>query len=442
MTVLQQQEKLLALTEDLIKRAKAKGVTAAEVNTHYAQGFDVQVRLANVERLAFHQDRGLAISVYFGNKKGTASTSDLTEAAITQVLEKACEIAKYTEEDVCNGLADATDMAWDYQDLDLYHPWDLDPQTAIEQLIDYEKIGLSIDKRLTNSEGAELSTSDHYEVYANSHGFVGHYAASSHSLSCCLLAEQGDEKQRSYDYTTSRVPQDLVGGEIIARSAAEKTLQKLGARGLKTMQTPVIFMADLARGLLNNFLSAASGRSIYMESSFLLHKLDHKIFPEFIALQEQPFILQGLASSPFDSDGVRPQPRYLVEQGIFRSYLLGNYSARKLNLPTTGNAGGAHNVIVSNSGMSFATMVKQMQQGLIVTELLGHGINLVTGDYSRGASGFWVEKGEIVYPVEGITIAGNLADMFLGIQAISDDIDRRGRIQVGSLLVDRMTVAG
>lgn len=386
MTVLQQQEKLLTITEDLMAQAKAKEVTAAEVNAHYAQGFDVQVRLGNVERLAFHQDRGLVISVYFGNKKGTASTSDLTQDAIMQVLEKACEIAKYTEEDDCNGLANAADMAWDYEDLDLYHSWHIEPQTAIEKLTAYEQAGMSVDKRLTNSEGAELSTSDHYEVYANSHGFVGHYASSSHSLSCCLLAQDGDQMQRSYDYTTSRVPQNLLDGEIIARSAADKTLKKLGARAIKTMQTPVIFTADLARGLLNNFLSAASGRSIYMESSFLLNKLNQSIFPSFLSMQELPFIRQGLASNPFDSDGVKPQPRFLVEQGIFLSYLLGTYSAKKLNLHTTGNAGGAHNIIVSHTQapMPFVDMVKQMHQGLIVTELLGHGINLVTGDYSRG----------------------------------------------------------
>jgi len=333
-------------------------------------------------------------------------------------------------------------LAWDYQDLDLYHPWDVEVPEVIAQMIDCEKKALASDKRLINSDGLSFHSGSALHIYGNSNDFIGHYATTSHSLSCSLVAESNGNKERDYDYTVNRVPEKLVAFNDIAKSAAEKTIRRLDARSLSPRQVPVIFVPQLARGIFSQFIAGVSGRNLYNESTFLLNKLNQKIMPDWLSIHEDPFILQGMASSPFDAEGVKPKPRNVVKQGVLQGYVLGSYSARRLNMQTTANAGGIHNLLVDNSGLSFDELVKQMYKGLIVTELLGHGVNLVNGNYSRGAAGFWVENGEIAYPVHEITIAGNLTDMLLGITAIANDVDKRGAIQTGSILIDHMTVAG
>lgn len=428
--------------EYAIKKAKAHGATHVEVAGHYAKATDIQIRMGQVENLEFHQDKSLGINVYFGQKKGSASTTDFDSAALDHVIEKACAIAKYTQDDIYNGLADKELLAWEYPDLDLYHPWDVDVAQMIEKLIECEQEGLALDKRLVNSDGVSFDSSSRVYIYGNSNDFIGHYKTSAHSFSCSLVAESNGDKQRDYDYTISRVAENLENFHDVAKSAAAKAIKRLDAKSLSPRQCPVIFIAPLARGIFSNFLSGISGRAQYNESSFLLNKLNQKIFPQWLNIREDAYIKQGLASSPFDAEGVKPQARDLIHQGVLQGYLLSSYSARRLNMQTTANAGGAHNILVDNSDISFDALVKQMHKGLIVTELLGHGVNLVNGNYSRGAAGFWVEDGAIVCPVHEITIAGNLTDMLLGISAIADDIDQRGAIKTGSILIDNMTVAG
>jgi PmbA protein len=442
MSILSQQSNLYDALDFLLKFAKNKGADAIEVDGFYGKNCDIQVRMGQVERLEFHQEKSISLTVFKGEKKASASTTDFNRSALEDIVNKACLLAEYTQADPYQGLADKGLLAWDYPDLDLYHPSETEPEKRIHQLIETEQYALSLDKRITNSEGTSFSASEHLIAYANSHGFIGSYPTTEYSFSCSLLAEELGKRQRDYDYTVSRRASDLSPFKDVATIAAELTLKRLNPRTLKTQEAPVIFSARLARGLLGHLLSAISGKNLYMESSFLLHQMNQRIFPTWMDIYEDPFIHRGLASSPFDSDGIMPEQKYLVEEGILKSYLLSVYSARRLGLNPTGNAGGAHNVFVKDSGIDFHALVKHMNQGFIVTELLGHGVDLVTGNYSRGASGFWVEKGEIAYPVEGVTIAGNLKEMFLNIDAIANDIDRRGKIQTGSLLIPRMTIAG
>ena len=434
--------RLETLAEDALERARKGGASAAEVGASLAAGLSVTVRKGEVETLEHQRDRGFSVTVYFGQRKGNASTSDLAPRAIQETVEKACTIARYTAADACAGLPERECMAVDPPDLDLDHPWDLEPDQAVALARDCEAAGLQADERITNTEGGSLSSHRGLRVYANTHGFSGGYASTSHSVSCALIAGKGDHMQRDYWYTLSRCADTLESPEAVGRRAAERTLRRLGARKLSTRNVPVIFVPELARGFLGHLIGAVKGGAQYRKASFLLDAAGTQVLPEWMSLEERPHIARAMGSAPFDAEGVATHDRMLVEAGVLQGYVLSSYSARRLGLRTTGNAGGLHNLRVLGDGRDFAGLLRDMGRGLVVTELMGQGVNGVTGDYSRGASGFWVEGGEIAHPVQEMTIAGNLKDLYLDIQAVGSDIDRRGVIQCGSLLVGRMTVAG
>lgn len=435
-------EKLNTSAQHILDLAKKQGATSAEVAISNNIGVSIQVRLGEVETLEHHRDQGVGITVYFGHKKGSASLSALDEPALAEAVSAACHIAKYTAEDSCAGLADQNMMAFNYPDLKLYYPWQHSIEESITLLKDIEAKGLAYDKRITLSEGANLSTHENHILYANSHGFCGHYPSSFYNLSCTLIAGEGDTMQRDYGYSVTRDPSQLATAKQIAEEAAKRTVNRLGGKRLTTRKTPVIFLNSVATGLISHFLAAIRGSNLYRKSSFLLDSLGKAVFPSHITIEEKPSIIKGLGSSPFDGEGVKTHERALVEQGILKSYLLNTYTARKLGMTTTGNAGGVHNIIVSTESFGLDTLLQTMGTGLLVTELMGQGINLITGDYSRGASGFWVEGGKIQYPVEEITIAGNLKTMFENIVSISNDIEMRSAIQTGSILINELMLAG
>lgn len=437
-----EQKALTELVTDIIAWAKANGASAVEVGSSVDNGYSVTVRKGDVETIEYNRDKGVGISVYFGQRKGSASTSDTTPEAIQTAVEKACHIAKYTHEDPCHGLAEQDLLAFDYPNLDLCHPWGLPVEQAIELATKCEQIGLDHSPLIHNSEGGSISTYQGVRVYANSNGFVGAYPVSRHNISCMLLAEKNDQMERDYYYTCARDPNNLESAEAVAKIAAERTVKRLGAKRLATGKAPVIFAADIAGGLFSHFLGAIRGSSIYRESSFLLNHLNKKVFADFINIYEDPHLPRGLGSAPFDDEGVKTQRKDFVTDGVLQSYILSSYSARKLNMQTTGNAGGVHNLFIKPSSGDLTALLKQMDRGLLVTELMGHGVNIVTGDYSRGASGFWVENGEIQYPVHEITIAGNLKDLFLQMVAVGDDVDQRSNIKSGSVLLEEMMIAG
>ncbi|MDG1462797.1 MAG: metalloprotease PmbA [Gammaproteobacteria bacterium] len=425
-----------------LQQAESLGATQAEANLSQGAGFSVTARLEDVETLEHHRDQGLSVTVYLDQQKGSASTSDLRPDAIRETVEKACSLASYAAKDECAGLADPERLATEWPDLDLWHPWDIEVPEAIELALECEAAARAVDPRISNSEGATVSLGEGVRVYANSLGFSGAYPDSHHSISCSVIAKQGEEMQRDYEYTVSRKADQLMAAEQVGREAGLKTVQRLGSRKLKTCTTPVVFPARLARGLFGHLVGAVSGAALYRKSSFLLDSLGTQVLPEFVTIVEQPHIPCGLSSAPFDSEGVATYAHHLVEDGLLQSYVLGSYSARKLDMASTANAGGIHNLIVSHSDNDFDALLKQMNTGLLVTELMGQGVNSVTGDYSRGAAGFWVENGIIQYPVHEITIAGNLKDMLLQIVAVANDVDVRGGIQSGSVLLEHMTVAG
>jgi PmbA protein len=434
--------RLETLAEDALARARKGGASAAEVGASLAGGLSVTVRKGEVETLEHQRDRGFSVTVYFGQRKGSASTSDLAPQAIQETVDKACTIARYTAEDACAGLPDREAMAVDPPDLDLDHPWDIEPDQAVALARDCEAAGLQADARITNTEGGSLSSHRGLRVYANTHGFSGGYASTSHSLSCALIAGKGDQMQRDYWYTLSRCADTLESPEAVGRRAAERTLRRLGARKVSTRSVPVIFVAELARGFLGHLVGAVKGGAQYRKASFLLDAAGTQVLPEWMSLEERPHIPRAMGSAPFDAEGVATHDRLLVDAGVLQGYVLSTYSARRLGLRTTGNAGGIHNLHVRGDGQDFAALLRRMGRGLVVTELMGQGVNGVTGDYSRGASGYWVEGGEIAHPVQEVTIAGNLKELYRDIQAVGSDVDRRGVIQCGSLLVGRMTVAG
>ncbi|NGX15903.1 metalloprotease PmbA [Wenzhouxiangella sp. XN24] len=435
-------QRLEALAADALARASTSGADATEVGASLGTGLSVTVRKGEVETLEHQRDRGFSVTVYFGRRKGSASTSDLSAAALAETVDKACTIARYTAEDPCAGLADATMMAREILDLDLDHPWDLDPDHAVVLARDCEAAGLDSDERISNTEGGSLSSHRSLRVYANSHGFSGGYASTSHSLSCSLIAGRGDEMQRDYWYTVARRAEDLESPAAVGRRAAERALRRVGARRIGTRSVPVIFVAELARGFLGHLVAAIRGAAQYRKASFLLDAAGTQVLPEWFDIDERPHVPRALGSAPFDAEGVATRDRALVAGGILQGYVLSSYSARRLGLQTTGNAGGIHNLLVRPGDAGLEGLMRRMGRGLVVTELMGHGVNAVTGDYSRGASGFWVEGGEIVHPVQEVTIAGNLKTLFADIQAVGSDVDRRGVIQTGSLLIGRMTVAG
>ena len=436
------QSELEQMVEQLLRSAKQQGATAAEAVVSRDSGLGVSVRMGEVETVERTRDNALGVTVYFGQCKGTASTSDLSSEAIEESVKAACNFARYTSEDPAAGLADAKLMATEIPDLDLYHPWDVEVDDAIAMALSCEGAARALDPRITNSEGASVSSHSGLHVYGNSHGFVGGYPTSRHGLSCSVLGQQDDAMERDYWYTSARCSDDLEMAETVGERAAARALARLGGRRLSTRQSPIIFQADVASSLLRSFLGAIRGSSLYRQASFLLDHLGKPIFPEFVHIHEEPLLKRAAASAPFDNEGVATYAKDLVTNGVLSSYLLDSYSARKLDMETTGNAGGIHNLRIDSGEMDFAALLKEMGQGLLVTELMGQGSNPVTGDYSRGASGFWVENGEIQYPVHEITIAGNLKQIYQDLLAIGSDIDRRGSIQTGSWLIREMTIAG
>lgn len=440
-------DSLRNIAQDMLDYAKQRGASAASAEVSVGFGQAVTVRHGEVETIEYNRDKGLGITVYLGQQRGNASTSDFSPQAVRDTVDAALSIARYTAKDDCSGLPDADMLARDCPDMDLYHPWDLPVDAAIELAHQCEQAALDTDARIGNSEGATVNLHEAQFITANSLGFIGGFPTSRHSLSCAVIAGQDDAMERDYWYTVARDAKELLDAQQVGRIAAERTVRRLNARQLETMQVPVLFEAPIASGLLGSFVGAVSGGSMYRKSSFLLDRMDQQIFAPHINITDVPDIRKGLASSPFDDEGVQTQRRAIVENGVLRGYFLGSYSARKLGLRTTGNAGGNHNLILKPSGgqsgeLDFAGLLKTMSRGLLVTELLGQGVNAVTGDYSRGAAGFWVEHGEIQYPVQEITIAGNLKDMFRNIVAVGNDVLVQGSRQCGSILVEGMTIAG
>lgn len=438
----QQLTDIQQIVEDVLKLAKEKGATQAEASMSKVKGIAVSSRLKEVETGEFTNDGGLGITVYKGQRKGSASTADLSPEALRLTVEKAIEIAKYTGEDDCSGLADKALMAFEPQDLDLYHPVELNTDFAIEQVIKAETAALGCDPRITNSDGASYNANLGTKVYGNSHGLNVGYNSSRYSMSCVVIGEQDGDMQRDYSYTVDRQANLMASPEQIGKESAEFTLARLGARQIKTAKVPVLFDKEIASGLIGHFISAISGGNLYRKSSFLLDKLGEQVLPSWFNISERPFIMRGLASSAFDHEGVRTKDSEIVTDGVLNQYLLTSYSARKMKMQTTGHAGGIHNWLIKSSGQSDQQMLAELGTGLLVTELMGQGVNVVTGDYSRGAAGFWVENGVIQYPVHEITIAGNLADMLKNIVAVGAEIESRGSIQTGSILIDNMQVAG
>ena len=433
---------LQQLAEDVLKHARLKGATACEVDVSEGFGQSVTVRCEEVETIEFNRDKGMGVTVYVGQRKGYASTSDFSLPALRQTVEAAVDIARFTAEDDCAGLADAALMAKDFPELDLYHPWALSVEEAIALASRCEAAAFDASPLVSNSEGASISTQQAHFVSANSLGFMGGYPTSRHYISCSVIAGEQDAMQRDDWYTTHRNAACLDDAAAVGRMAAQRAVKRLGGRKIKTGEFPVVFEAPLAAGLLGSLVHAASGGALYRKSSFLLDQLGKQIMPSFINIVERPHLPCGLGSSAFDNDGLATRDRDVVVGGVLQGYFLSTYTARKLGMQSTANAGGSHNLIIEPGSCDLDGLLAQMGRGLLVTELLGHGINYVTGDYSRGAAGFWVENGKIVHPVEEITIAGNVKAMFAGIQAVGRDVLVRGTKQTGSILIDRMTIAG
>ncbi len=431
-----------AMTEHLLRAAEAKGATAAEVDVDKGTGLSVEVRMGKVDKLQHHNDQNVNITVYFGHRKGVASTGDFSKKALDDTLEAACSIARHTSEDPFNGLADRADIATEFPKLDLYHPWELDTEQAIEMALQAETVAREHDHRITNSEGAGVDSFAGLHLYANTYGFMGIRHSTRHSMSCAVVAQDGDSMQRDYWYTVSRVPSLLDSADTVGAEAAQRALRRLHARSLSTREAPVLFVARMARGLIEGLIAALSGGAQYRKATFLLNSLGQQVCPDFLQVREDPLIRQALSSRAYDSEGVACRPRDIVKDGIIQDYFLSSYSARKLGMKTTGSAGGTSNILVGDTGVSFVDLIQQMGTGLMVTELFGHGVNGITGDYSRGAVGYWIEDGMIQHPVEEVTIAGNMKDMLRGIVGIADDVDVRGTVHTGSILIDKMTIAG
>ncbi|MDY6943361.1 MAG: metalloprotease PmbA [Pseudomonadota bacterium] len=440
-SLLSRREQLTDLVEHVLAQAKAKGATAAEVSAGLSTGLSVTVRMGEVETLEHHRDRGLGITVYFGQRKGNASTSDFAPASIQESVEAACSIARHTEPDPAAGLADADRMAVDPPELDLYHPWDLSAEQAVELARDSERAALEVDSRITNSEGASVHAGAGLSVYGNSHGFVGVKQGTRHSIGCSVIASDGQGMQRDHWYSVARHADALDTPEAVGQLAGSRAVRRLGCRPIRTGQFRVLYAPEVARGLIGHFVSAVSGGSLYRRASFLLDQKGQPVFPAGFRIDEQPHLHGALGSAAFDGEGVATAPRDLISDGVLQGYVLDSYSARRLNMETTGNAGGVHNLVVEPGTQDQTSLLQSMGTGLWVTELMGQGINMVTGDYSRGAAGYWVENGEVVHPVEEITVAGNLRDMFRQILAVGNDVDLRGNIRCGSLLVDGLTIA-
>ena len=435
-------DRLSGLAREVIRQCQALGASQAEVAVGEDSGLSVNVRMGEVETVERTQDRSVGVTVYFGQRKGSASTADLQPASLASTVEMACAIARHTEADPAAGLADADRMARDLREFDGWHPWALDADRAIALAVEAEAAGRAADARIANSDGAGMHTGESVSVYANSHGFVGAERSTSHSLSLSLIAGSGDGMQRDYWYTSGLSPDDLESPVQVGRRAAERTVARLDPRPIKTGDYPVLFAPEMARSLIGHLLGAISGGALYRRASFLLDHAGKRILPPWLNIVERPHIPRGLRSSAYDAEGVATVDSDIVRDGVLARYLLGSYSARKLGLQSTGNAGGVHNLEVSANAEGLQAMARGMGRGLLVTELMGQGANTVTGDYSRGAAGFWVEHGEIAHPVDELTIAGRMQDIFQAIEAVGADVDRRSHVAVGSILVGRMMVAG
>ncbi len=416
--------------------------TAAAVDASLGLGLSVEVRMGELETVEHHRDRTLGVTVWLGERSGSAATTDLAEVAIGETVRAALEIARHTEPDPCAGLPERERLAWDPPVLDLFHPWSIEPQEAAELALSCEAAALGADPRIRNSDGATLATGQSLHCLGNSHGLLVCSSATRHSLSCTPVAEDTSGMQRDFWYSLGRVPRELEAPETIGRRAAERALARLGGRRLGTLRVPVLFENRVAPSLFRHLIAALSGGALYRRSSFLLDSVGQQLFPQWLTLREEPHLPRALGSAAFDAEGVATRPSDLVAAGVLQRYCLDSYSARKLGLETTGNAGGVHNLVVTPGEQDLQGLLRQMGTGLLVTELMGFGVDTVSGDYSRGAAGFWVEGGEIAHPVEEITIAGNLRQMYSGILAIGSDIETRGSIRSGSVLIDAMTVAG
>ncbi len=436
------QAQLREIATDILKYAKKRGASACATDVSEGFGQSVSIRKAEVDTIEYNRDKGVGVTVYLGQQRGYASTSDFSKAALKATVDAALSIARFTAPDPCAGLADAALMAKDCPDLDLFHPWDIEVDDAIALARRCEEAAFAVSPKITNSEGASTSIQQAHFVSANSHGFIGGYASSRHGLSCSVIAGEGDAMQREYWYDSRRDAAELMSAEDIGRIAGERALARLGAKKIRTCEVPVIFEAPLAVALIGNFVQAVSGGSLYRKSSFLLDSLGQPVFSPVVSISERPHLKKAFGSSPFDNEGVATHDREVVTDGVLQGYFLSAYSARKLGMQTTGNAGGSHNLRVKSGDDDLPALMRRMDRGLLVTELLGHGVNYVTGDYSRGAAGFWVEKGRIKHAVEEVTIAGNLRDMFRSIVAIGNDALPRGAKHCGSLLIERMKVAG
>lgn len=433
---------LEALVRMALDEARKRGVDQAEVAVSHDTGLSATARLGDVENLEYTNDRGLGITVYKDSRKGSASTSDISPEAICEAVDKACTFASCTAQDPYAGLADADRMCTDIKDLDLDHLWNIEAADAIAMAIECEAAALSFDSRIDNSEGATVSTNRGSRAYGNTHGFVGSFSKTSHGLSCVVLGSDSGDMQRDYYYSAARDPADLEGTTLIGETAAKRALGRLGARKIKTTRAPVLFIPEQARGFIGHAIGAISGGAQYRRASFLLDAAGDKIFPDFVCIEERPHLPKAMSSAAYDGEGVATYDRDIVADGELQGYVLSSYSARRLGLESTANAGGAQNLIVPGNAGDLESLIAEMGTGLIVEELIGHGVNPVTGDYSRGVVGQWVENGEIQYPVHEITIAGNLRELYPRIAAIGSDQDVRGGIRCGSLLVEEMTIAG
>ena len=425
-----------------VELAKRLGADEAEAGVSYEEGLSVTVRMGEVESVERQRDRGLAITVYRDRKKGSASTTDFDSSSVEEIVRKALSIGSFTAADEYAGLADASLMAVDPPDLELYFPWDVDVEGATGLALRAEDAARALDSRIANSEGATVTSGAGRRAYANSHGFVGSYPSSSHSLSCSVVAKSASSLERDYWYTVSRRPEDLDSPESVGEESARRAVARLDARPVSTRVVPVIYPPEVARGLFGHLIAAIRGTAQYRRASFLAGAMGKQVLSSLVDITEDPLIPRALGSAPFDGEGVVTKRRELVKSGVLQGYVLSSYSARRLGVPTTGNAGGVHNLLVRPTAGPLAELIKGCEQGFVVGELLGHGVDIVSGDYSRGAAGFWVERGEIVHPVNEVTIAGNLRDLLQNIRAIGSDIETRGVVRCGSVLVEGLTLAG
>ncbi|MBC7944569.1 MAG: metalloprotease PmbA [Burkholderiales bacterium] len=430
------------MVRDLLARALERGASDSEAEVHESFGQNVTVRRNEVETIEYNRDKALAVTVYVGHKRGHATSSVFTPQALCDTVDAALSIARFTGSDDCAGLADKENLATEFPDLDLYHPWNLPIEDAIALAKSCEAAAFAVDKRINNSEGASVGVHESQFVYGNSRGFLGGYPTSRHSVGCAVIAGHDDGMQRDDWYTTARASSDLEAAASVGAIAGRRTIRRLDSRQIKTSRAPVLFEAPVAAGLIGHLVAAASGGSLYRKSSFLLDALGKQVFSPIVQISDLPHSKRGLASSAFDDEGVATRSRDIVNDGVLQGYFLGSYSARKLGMQTTGNAGGNHNLVIEKGPLDLAGLMKKMDRGLLVTEVLGQGVNLVTGDYSRGVAGFWIEHGEVAHAVDEITIAGNLKNMFRGITDIGSDVLVRGSKQCPSILIDNMTIAG